>query len=130
MDRFLCAELALQHFSGKQHTFEYEKFAGRSIEFKTYEVEVAIFGEDFGKPPMVKSLRVRLSDEEYLLLLQWQLQNPATGFNACDLCEAIGSIEYQVENKVFGDGVIATYAVNLSEIRRDAAFILRNFVGE
>ena len=128
MDKFLCSKLAFDHFSSKQHIVEFEKFAGNKFEFKTYEVKVAVFGDDFNQPPVIESVRVRLSDDEYLLLLQWQLQNPATGFNACDgeLSEIIGSIEYQVEDKIFGDNEIGTYAIYLSEIRQDVATILYN----
>jgi hypothetical protein len=118
----------LEHFSSKRHTIEYEEFAGNKFEFRTYEVQVAVFGDDFTQPPVIESVRVRLSDDEYLLLLQWQLQNPDTGFNACDgeLSEIIGSIEYQVEDKIFGDNEIGTYAIYLSEIRQDVATILHN----
>lgn len=128
MDKFLCSKLAFDHFSGKEHIVEFETFAGNKFEFKTYEVEVAVFGDNFNQPPAVESVRVRLSDDEYLLLLQWQLQNPSTGFNACDgeLSEIIGSIEYQVEDKIFGDNEIGTYAIYLSEIRQDVATILHN----
>jgi hypothetical protein len=127
MDKFLCSRLAFDHFSSKQHIVEFEKFAGNVLEFKTYEVKVAVFGDNFNLPPAIESVRVRLSDDEYLLLLQWQLQNPYTGFNACDgeLSEIIGSIEYQVEDKIFGDNEVGTYAIYLSEIRRDAETILR-----
>ena len=118
--------MALQHFSEKQHTVEYEVFAGNRFEFRTYGIEVAVFGENFNEPPTVKSIRVRLSDEEYQLLLQWQLQHPTAGINACDsdMCDIIGSIEYQVEEKIFGDEEAGTYAIYLSEVRRDAALIL------
>ncbi|MBR4969183.1 MAG: hypothetical protein IKY57_03390 [Alistipes sp.] len=128
MDKFLCSKLAFDHFSGKEHIVEFETFAGNKFEFKTYEVKVAVFGDNFNQPPVIESVRVRLSDDEYLLLLQWQLQNPDTGFNACDgeLCEIIGSIEYQVEDKIFGDNEIGTYAIYLSEIRQDVAIILHN----
>ncbi len=128
MDKFVCADLALQHFNNKKHTLEYEEYAGYKIEFKTYEVQVALFEDDFCKPPRVESVRVRLSDDEYLLLLQWQLQNPATGFNACDgeLSDIIATIECQVEDKIFGDNEVGTYAIYLSEIRQDVALILRN----
>ena len=130
MDRFLCSKLALEHFSSKRHTVEHEVFAGNKFEFRTYEVQVAVFGDDFTQPPVTQTVRVRLSDDEYLLLLQWQLQNPDTGFNACDgeLSEIIGSIEYQVEDKIFGDNDIGTYAIYLSEIRQDVAVILSTLV--
>ena len=129
MDKFLCSKLAFDHFSGKEHIVEFETFAGNKFEFKTYEVKVAVFGDNFNQPPVIESVRVRLSDDEYLLLLQWQLQNPDTGFNACDgvLCEFIGSIEYQVDDKIFGDNEIGTYAIYLSEIRLDVATILQTW---
>ena len=126
MDRFLCSRLSIQHFSKKQHTIEYEEYAGNKFEFKTYKVQVAIFEDDFNEPPAIKSVRVRLSDEEYLLLLQWQLLNPKTSFNACDgdLCDIISSVECQVEEKIFGDSEIGTYAIYLSEIKQDVSLIL------
>lgn len=128
MDRFLCADHALQHFANKEHTIECEEFAGNKFEFRTYEVEVAVFGDDFHASPKVESLRIRLSDEEYLLLLQWQLQHPKAGFNAC-ICELSNiavSIECQIEDRIFGEGEVGTYAVSLAEVRKDAELILRN----
>ena len=126
MDRFLCSKLALEHFSGKRHTVELEEFAGNKFEFRTYEVQVAVFGDDFTQPPVTQSVRVRLSDDEYLLLLQWQLQSPNLGFNACyvELCDIRPTIECQVEDNIFGDNDIGTYAIYLSEIRQDVAVIL------
>ena len=131
MDRSLCSKLALNHFAGKQHTVEYEEYAGNKTEFSTYEVQVAVFGEDFNEPPVIKTIRVRLSDEEYLLLLQWQLQNPDAGFNICyeELDDVSVSIECQIEDKVFGDNVVGTYAVYLSEVRRDVASIMNKLNG-
>ena len=64
MDKFLCSKLAFDHFSGKEHIVEFEKFAGNKFEFKTYEVQVAVFGDDFNQPPAIESVRVRLSDDE------------------------------------------------------------------
>lgn len=126
MDRFLCSKLALEHFAGKQHTVEYEEYAGNKTEFRTYEVQVAVFGEDFNQPPTIETLRVRLSDEEYVLLLQWQLQNTGAGFNICyeELDDVSVSIECQIEEKIFGDNVVGTYAVYLSEVMRDVASIM------
>ena len=128
MDRFLCSKLTSKLFSSKQHAVEYEEFAGNKFEFRTYEVQVAVFGDDFTEPPVVETLRVRLSDDEYQLLLQWQLQNPKTGFNACyaDLTDISVSIECQVEEKIFGDNEVGTYAIYLSEIKQDAAIILNS----
>ena len=128
MDRFLCSKLTSKLFSGKQHAVEYEEFAGNKFEFRTYEVQAAVFGDDFNEPPVVETLRVRLSDDEYQLLLQWQLQNPKTGFNACyaDLTDISVSIECQVEEKIFGDNEVGTYAIYLSEIKQDAAIILNS----
>ena len=130
MDRFLCSKLALEHFSSKQHTVEHEEFAGNKLELRTYEVQVAVFGDDFTQPPVIQTVRVRLSDDEYLLLLQWQLQSPNLGFNACyvELSDISATIECQVENKIFGDNDIGTYAIYLSEIRQDVAVILRTLV--
>ena len=130
MDKFLCSKLAFDHFSGKEHIVEFEKFAGNKFEFKTYEVQVAVFGDDFNQPPVTQAVRVRLSDDEYLLLLQWQLQSPNLGFNACyvELSDISATIECQVEDKIFGDNDIGTYAIYLSEIRQDVAVILSNLV--
>ena len=130
MDRFLCSKLALEHFSSKQYTVEHEEFAGNKFEFRTYEVQVAVFGDDFTQPPVIQTVRVRLSDDEYLLLLQWQLQSPNLGFNACyvELSDISATIECQVEDKIFGDNDIGTYAIYLSEIRQDVAVILRTLV--
>ena len=130
MDRFLCSKLALEHFSSKQHTVEHEEFAGNKLEFRTYEVQVAVFEDDFTQPPVIQTVRVRLSDDEYLLLLQWQLQSPNLGFNACyvELSDISATIECQVEDKIYGDNDIGTYAIYLSEIRQDVAVILSTLV--
>ena len=128
MDKFLCSELAFDYFAGKQHIVEFEQYAGNKFEFRTYEVQVAVFGSNFKEPPVRKTLRVRLSDDEYLLLLQWQLQNPNTGFNACytELSDISVSVESQVEDKIFGDNEIGTYAIYLSEVKEDVASILKS----
>ena len=128
MDKCLCAKLALQHFNNKTHVVEYEEFAGNKFEFRTYEVEVAIFEEDFHQPPAIHSIRVRLKDEEYLLLLQWQIQNPDCGFNHYDVdADATVAIQSRVEDLFFPDGNVGTYAVCLKEIRQDAMEILHKF---
>ncbi len=129
MDKFVCADLALQHFNNKKHTLEYEEYAGYKIEFKTYEVKVALFEDDFCKPPRVESVRVRLSDDEYLNLLQWQLQNPQCGFNHYEIDpDTKIAIESKVEEVFYPDDKIGTYAVYLTEIRRDAEDILCSVV--
>ena len=128
MDKFLCSNLALRHFSNKQHVVEHEELDGNNFEFKTYEVKVAVFADDFKEPPTVKTLRVRLSDEQYIRLLQWQIQNPKRGFNTCDfeLSDVVSAIEVEVEERLFGDNEVGTYAIYLSEIREDVATILSN----
>ena len=124
--RFYYAELCRNYFDSKQHTIGYKEFAGNKFEFRTYEVEVALFGDDFHEPPKVETMRVRLSDDEYLRLLQWQLQNPTCGFNHYDIDpEAKINIEYEVEDRFYEDEEIGTYAVYLTEIKRDAEMILR-----
>ena len=96
------------------HPVHGNEFAGNKFEFKTYEVEVALFEEDFHKPPVIHSIRVRLKDEEYLLLLQWQLQNPDCGFNHYDVdSDASFEIQNKVEEVFFPDGNVGTYAVFL-----------------
>jgi hypothetical protein len=125
MDKYTCSKLALQHFNNKTHVLEYEEFAGNKFEFRTYEVEVALFEEDFHIPPVIHSIRVRLKDEDYLLLLQWQLQNPDCGFNHYQVdADASVAIQNKVEDVFFPDGNIGTYAVFLKEIRQDAKEIL------
>ena len=127
MDKYLCAKLALQYFKNKKHTFEYEEYAGNKFEFKTYKVEVAVFGEDFNEPPKVESIRVRLSDDEYICLLQWQIQNPKFGFNHYSIdSDAYITITGQVEEKFFPDSNVGAYAVNLLEIKQDAEAILKS----
>lgn len=76
-------------------------------------------------PPVIHSIRVRLKDEEYLLLLQWQLQNPDCGFNHYDVdTDASFEIQNKIEEVFFPDGNIGTYAVFLKEIREEAKEIL------
>ena len=56
MDKYTYSKLALQRFKNKTHVLEYEEFAGNKFEFKTYELEVAFFGEDFHMPPVIHSI--------------------------------------------------------------------------
>lgn len=60
--------------------------------------------------------------------MQWQLQNPNTGFNACyaELSDISVSIECQVEEKIFGNNEIGTYSIYLLEVREDVAIILKS----
>ena len=125
--RFLFADLAHQFLKHKARQPKYDKYLGcEPVLYHTYEVEVTVFGDDFHQAPAIRPLQVRLSDEEYLRLLQWQLQNPTAGFNHYDIdSEAKINIEYEVEEQLFPENEIGTYAVYLTEIRRDAETILR-----
>ena len=127
MDKLLCCKLSLEYFSKKYNAANYADFAINKFEYKTCEVQVAVFKDDFNEPPVIETLEVKLSDKEYLLLLQWQLQNPKTGANACyeDASSVMMEIEWQVEEKIFGDEEIGTYVIYLSEIRRDVDLILQ-----
>ena len=127
MDKLLCSKLTLEYFSKKYNAANYADFAVNKFEYKTCEVQVAVFKDDFNEPPVIETLEVKLSDKEYLLLLQWQLQNPKTGANACyeDASGVMMEIEWQVEEKIFGDEEIGTYVIYLSEIRRDVDLILQ-----
>ncbi|MBR5237750.1 MAG: hypothetical protein IKV26_03460 [Paludibacteraceae bacterium] len=127
MDKLLCSKLSLEYFSKKYNAANYADFAINKFEYKTCEVQVAVFKDDFNEPPVIETLEVKLSDKEYLLLLQWQLQNPKTGANACyeDASSVMMEIEWQVEEKIFGDEEIGTYVIYLSEIRRDVDLILQ-----
>ena len=78
MDKLLCSKLSLEYFSKKYNAANYADFAINKFEYKTCEVQVAVFKDDFNEPPVIETLEVKLSDKEYLLLLQWQLQNPKT----------------------------------------------------
>ena len=127
MDKLLCSKLSLEYFSRKYNAANYADFAVNKFEYKTCEVQVAVFKDDFNEPPVIETLEVKLSDKEYLLLLQWQLQNPKTGANACyeDASSVMMEIEWQVEEKIFGDEETGTYVIYLSEIRRDVDLILQ-----
>lgn len=124
--RFLYADLAHKYLDSKVRQPKYDKPSGcEPVPYYTYKVEVALFGENFHKAPVIHEIDVRLSDDEYLRLLQWQLQNPKAGFNHYDIdTEAKINIEYEVEEHLFPENEIGTYAVYLTEIRRDAETIL------
>jgi hypothetical protein len=126
--RFLYADLAHQYFKNKVRQPKTETpYGSQPLTYYTYKVEAALFGEDFHEPPTIHEIDVRLSDDEYLRLLQWQLQNPTAGFNHYDIdAEAKINIEYEVEDKLFEDSDIGTYAIYLTEIRRDAEIILHS----
>lgn len=126
--RFLYADLAHQYLKNKVRQPKYDKHLGcEPVLYYSYKIEVALFGEDFHEAPTIHEIDVRLSDDEYLRLLQWQLQNPIAGFNHYDIdTEAKINIEYEVEEHLFPENEIGTYAVYLTEIRRDAETILRS----
>ncbi|MBR5824963.1 MAG: hypothetical protein IKY67_12590 [Paludibacteraceae bacterium] len=98
-----------------------------SAPYYTYKVEVARFDTDFHQPPSIHMIEVRLSDDEYLRLLQWQLKNPNTGFKGYDedISDVMVQIECEVEAVVFSEEEIGTYAIYLTEIRDDAEQILQ-----
>lgn len=127
MDRMQCAELVRNYFAQKKKVEIYEEFAGNKFTFNTYEFEVAIFGEDFHSPPRIESARVMLSDEEYMLLLQWQLLHPECGIAQYDdtLADIIPKIEVELEDIFFPDDVVGTYAINMVEVKRDVQAILQ-----
>jgi hypothetical protein len=59
------------------------------------------------------------------------LQHPQYGFNHYDIdTDAMIAIESKVEEVFFPDGNIGTYAVYLTEIRKDAEMILRSLNNE
>lgn len=126
--KFFIAEQAHKYLNSKVRQPKYDKPSGcEPVPYYTYEVEVAVFGDDFHQAPTIHTLQVRLSDDEYLRLLQWQLQNPKAGFNHYDIdTEAKINIEYEVEEQLFPENEIGTYAVYLTEIRRDAEMILHS----
>jgi hypothetical protein len=124
--RHLYANLAKEYFANKPPVIEHESRDCNSITFRTYEIAVALFKADFHKAPKVKSLRVRLSDNDYLRLLQWQMHNPNCSFNHYEIDPDIRvAIESSVEEQFFPDGNIGTYAIYLTEIKRDADSILQ-----
>lgn len=128
MDKLLCSKLTLEYFSKKYNAANYADFAVNKFEYKTCEVQVAVFKDDFNESPVIETLEVKLSDKEYLLLLQWQLQHPKTGARDCyedGAGDVIFSIEYDVEKQIFGDNEVGTYVIYLSEIRRDVDLILQ-----
>lgn len=124
--RFLYADLAHKYLKNKVRQPKYDKPSGcEPVPYYTYKVEVALFGDNFHEAPTIYEVDVRLSDDEYLRLLQWQLQNPTAGFNHYDIdTEAKINIEYEVEERFFPENEIGTYAIYLTEIRHDAESIL------
>jgi hypothetical protein len=52
MNKSSCSKLTIAHLSGKEHI---EKFAENNFEFRTYEVKVAVFGDNFNQPPSFES---------------------------------------------------------------------------
>lgn len=126
--RLTIAKLTIEYLKSKVREPKYRKgFGNLQIEYYTYLVEVARFGEDFHQPPTIVPVQVRLSDNHYLQLLQWQLLNPSSGFNDYDpdIGDIVGEITYQVEEALYGDGDIGTYAIYLTEIRNDVAEIAK-----
>lgn len=124
--RMAIAKSTMEYLAKKEREPKYCKgFGGQQIVYYTYLVEVARFGEDFHQPPTIVPVQVRLSDNHYLQLLQWQLQNPLSGFNDydSDISDIAFEIIYQVEDALYGDESVGTYAINLTEIRNDAEAI-------
>ena len=123
--KFRIADLAIEYFNNKVREPKYE-LASRP--YYTYLVEVAVFGEDFHQPPTIKPVQVRLSNDESIQLLQWQLHNPKASFNdySIDVADTIFEISFQIEEQLWENEDVGTYAVNLTELRNDVATILRN----
>ena len=119
-------KLVIDFMKSKPREPKYMKgFGGTQVPYYTYLVEAARFGDDFHQPPTIVPVQVRLSDDDYIHLLRWQIDNPATGFCACvgDLCDIAGSIEYQVEEALYGADEPGTYAIYLTEVRNDVALL-------
>ena len=120
------AKLLIDFMKSKPREPKYVKgFCNTQIPYYTYLVEAARFSDDFHQPPTIVPVQVRLSDDDYIHLLRWQINNPTTGFNACvgDLCDIVGSIECQVEDALYGDDEPGTYAIYLTEVRNDVALL-------
>ncbi len=130
--KFFIAEQAHRYFQSKVRLPKTETTRGcKPKTYYTYKVEVALFEEDFHKAPTIHEVDVRLSDDEYLRLLQWQLQHPDWGFNHLDIDTlASAEIAYQVEKQFFPDDNTGTYAIYLTEIRQDAEAILKSINGK
>ena len=127
--RFLIAEMAIKYLKSKEREPQYNKCSKFSTKpYYTYLVEAAVFDDDFHQPPTIKQLQVRLSDDDYLQLLQWQLHNPTSGYNAYseDIADIIGEVEFQIEEELWDNENVGTYAVNLTEIRNDAKILLKH----
>ncbi len=120
--RILVANLVHEYFAKKRREPNYESNPGcEPTPYYTYEVEVAEFDNcDFHATPDIRSLRVRISDD-YLRLLQWQMFNTNSGVNVDD--DDVGDIFYKikwdVEDTLYSDGVVGTYAIYLTEVKRD-----------
>lgn len=125
--KFFIAEQAHKYFQSKVRQPKTETpCGGTPLTYYTYKVEAALFGEDFHEAPTIHEVDVRLSDDDYLRLLQWQLQHPNWGFNHLDIdVQASIEIAYQVEQQLFPDDNVGTYAVYLTEIREDVEAILK-----
>ena len=126
--KFFIAEQAHNYLQSKVRLPKNEKCPGCDpVTYYTYKVEVALFGEDFHAAPTIHEVDVRLTDAEYLRLLQWQIHNPNMGYNGCDadLSDIMGAIEAEVEMTLFPDDVVGTYAVNLTEIKQDAEEVVK-----
>ena len=134
-EKIAVAELAHKYLQTKDRQAKYDINRGFDPNpYYTYKVEVALFDRDFHKAPTIHTVDVRLSDEEYLRLLQWQILNPESGINGYDtsIGDIIIEIELTVEDVLFpenedgDDTAIGTYAIYLKEIRDDAAAIIKN----
>ena len=130
--KFLYAKLAHNYLQSKVRQPHYDEGPYCSpAPYYTYKVEAACFGTNFHQPPTIHTIEIRLSDDEYLRLLQWQLKNPNTGFKGYDeeISDVMAQIACEVETALFPEEEIGTYAIYLTEIRDDAERI-RQAMGE
>lgn len=132
--KIAVADIARNYLQNKDRQAKYDISQGFDPNpYYTYEVEAALFDSDFHNPPTIRTVEVRLTDEEYLRLLQWQILNPDTGITGHNdaISDIIIEIELTVEDALFpddetgADTVIGTYAIYLKEFREDAAAVIK-----
>lgn len=101
--------------------------------YHRYGFKLAIFYKGFENQPTINNLRIGLSDEEYITLLDWKICNPRSGFNFM----RISNLElYQKLANCFdscftsGDHppfYAPTYAVEMTEVEEDVKCILTKY---
>jgi hypothetical protein len=101
--------------------------------YHRYGFKLAIFYKGFENQPTISDVRLAFSDEEYIALLDWKMNNPRSGFNFMRISnpELYQRLTNYFDN-CFTSGdhppfSTPTYAVEMTEVEMDVKRILAKY---